>query len=313
MKINLDRSVRYCEDSEHKSLYAWSLQETSAVGERLGRDLIPWSWTLRFLASELRVHRSYHLAEHFEGAGNRSVEARESSALVAKLRMDRAFSSEFREKGTKLSMIGSDREITDVSLRIEPNKDGNASERCTIWGCPSYTTEIDFRDHTFPDQLQIQVSATPARFRELCGLVSASRALSVNVMISRASGLYSDWSPAIATDSVKILTQEEAHAVAELPGPNSSVPRLGDVGDFELEVIQHLPVYAPQEDRSEVDAEPAGEMSQMAVTSAAPLATAVETAQRLLREQEITRKSIASLAVPLWIAVAALVAMWLTR
>lgn len=313
MTFNLEKLVRYCGDSEHKSLYAWSLQESSPAGESLGRNLIPWNWTLRFAANELRIVTSYQLTERFDDDGKRAVETRESSVIVANLRIDTEFSSEFREEGTKLSMLGSDREITDVSLRIEPAEAANAPERCTMWGYPSFTTEIDFRDHTLPDQLQVQLAVTPARFAELCGLARGLRTLSVNVMISHVSGLYSDWSPAIATDSVKILTQEEDHAVADPPSPNSTVPRLGTVGNFDLEVIQHVPVYAPEDALSEDDADAGDEVSQMAATSTSPVPIDSETAQRLIREQEITRKAIASLAVPLWTAVAALVVIWLTR
>lgn len=310
MKFNLERPIRFNRDSEHKSLYSWSLHEMSPAGEKLDRDLIPWSWTLRFAATGLRLHRDYRLERSRRVDGTVGSEQHTSVALGASLRLDSEYSSESRWSGTKLTMLGTEREVTEISLRVEPLASEAEVERCKLWGCPSYTTEIDFRDHTFPDMLQLQLSVTPSRFRELSELTTCPHPISLSVLISRVAGFYSDWSPAIGTDKVKILTNEEDHVVADAPSGDGTLSRLGDVGEFTLSLIQHAAVHTPDvtvesdEDASDFDAPSAADV----VTTAE-----VEALQKVLRELAVTRRTVASIRTPMWIVVVLLGLLLLLR
>jgi hypothetical protein len=300
MKLNLERQIRFSRESEHSSLYQWSLNELSPSGERLDRDLIPWDWTLRFVASDLRLHSSYQLKRAFREDRTVGTERLISEALVARLRLDAAFSSESRWSLTTLSMLGTEREVSAISLRVESLASEDEGERCTLWGCPSYTTEIDFHDRTFPDTLQIQLSVAPSRFRDLCALTTRPHPILLSVMVSEVSGFYSDWSPAIGTDRVKILTGNDAHVVESAPGTDMALPRLGEVGEFTLELAQHAAVHAPSavvetdEDTSDVEAP----HTVVAVTT-----PEVDAAQKLLLELSHTRRAVAAMRTPVWIAV----------
>jgi len=58
VNYNLENKVLLSEDSEYKSLYQWSLQEFDKDDNKIGRDLIPWNYSLYFTASELRYSDS---------------------------------------------------------------------------------------------------------------------------------------------------------------------------------------------------------------------------------------------------------------
>lgn len=310
MKYNLDRPIRFSRDAEHKSLYSWSLQELSTSGEKLSRDLIPWDWTLRFVAIGLRLHSEFGLKRIYGDESTPKMERHTSVALVAPLRLDKEYSSESRYRGTKMTMMGTDRELTSIGLRIEPLANEDEPERCTLWGSPSFTTDIDFRDHTTEDTLGIQLSVAPARFRELCELIRAPHPIALSVMVSRAAGIYSDWSPAIGTDSVKILTDREAHLVDSEPEGDLLVPRLGEVGAFELSVIQHAAVHAPKLLAEADDAELLEDSPNAGVTATTPEFDAL---REVRGELAGARKSVASLSAPIWIAVVLLGLLLLFR
>jgi hypothetical protein len=60
---------------------------------------------------------------------------------------------------------------------------------------------------------------------------------------SRVSGFYSDWSPSISTDCVKVLTAFPEQRV-ELPPNIKDVPRLGEVGEFKLAIARRASLSA---------------------------------------------------------------------
>lgn len=61
MDYNLENKILLSEDSEYKNLYSWSLQEFNKEGEKIGKDQIPWCWSLYFTASELRLCHSFEI------------------------------------------------------------------------------------------------------------------------------------------------------------------------------------------------------------------------------------------------------------
>jgi hypothetical protein len=46
--FHLERGLRLHTDPEHKSLYSWAINEIDDQGQQIGRDQIPWPWTLYF-------------------------------------------------------------------------------------------------------------------------------------------------------------------------------------------------------------------------------------------------------------------------
>ncbi|EPJ43196.1 MAG: hypothetical protein OFPII_43240 [Osedax symbiont Rs1] len=58
MQYHLERQICFSEESKHKNLYPWSLQEVDEDGKMLGSKQIPWVWGLYFTASDLQYVRS---------------------------------------------------------------------------------------------------------------------------------------------------------------------------------------------------------------------------------------------------------------
>ena len=54
MDYHTDFAVKLNTETEYSSLYEWCLQEFDSDGEQVGRDLIPWSWSLYFTDTNLR-------------------------------------------------------------------------------------------------------------------------------------------------------------------------------------------------------------------------------------------------------------------
>lgn len=63
----LERSIRFAPEEEHKTLYKWSLQEVAEDGRPVGQKQIPWWWTLRFVATEMRLVNRFEASVDVEG------------------------------------------------------------------------------------------------------------------------------------------------------------------------------------------------------------------------------------------------------
>ena len=54
MEFHCDYALRLITDTEYNSLYKWCLQEIDGEGKKVGRDLIPWHYSLYFDVINLR-------------------------------------------------------------------------------------------------------------------------------------------------------------------------------------------------------------------------------------------------------------------
>jgi len=133
-------------------------------------------------------------------------------------------------------MFGTDRAITDFSLRIDAVEKGE-KEYCRVWGCVSYTAELDFRSDTTPDTIVIYLGLSRERFTKLSELIASKSIDVARIGVSRGAGFYSDWSPTITTDSVKILARGKEQEIEMPEGCEIEPPRLGDVESFDLTLI----------------------------------------------------------------------------
>ena len=263
MEFDLDYEVRLATESAYKSLYRWSLQEFSKDGKQVGRDQIPWIWTLYFTASEFRYGRSIKMERELEseneGEREQSTEAlsgelaeeleeeeaqhasycvsQDTESITAKMQPGTVTRDGRTDGDATFSMFGSDREIQDFALRILKLGDDQARERCSVWGCVRYTSEVDFRNYTEQDCIEVHIWLTPKRFGELRQMLVTDGATLVQMSMKGVSGFYSDWSPSISTDEVKVLTSGDEHAVLIPEGCEISPPRLGTVSEFDLSVI----------------------------------------------------------------------------
>lgn len=241
MDYHLDKKIRLNNKTKHESLYSWCLQEINSEGEQVGRDLIPWEWSFHFTASELRLSQGFKFGElsllgDDEKESEDEPKFQDSEVITATLHPGVCTDGKWLEDDPRFSMLGTDRAITEFSLLITVVDEGE-KEYCNVWGCVCYTSEIDFRDETTPDTIQIYLGLSKERFDRLAGLISNKTIDVVRVWVSRVSGFYSDWSPSISTNSVKVLACGSEQEVDMPEDCEIELPKLGDVGEFDLTLI----------------------------------------------------------------------------
>jgi hypothetical protein len=240
MDYHLEKVIRLNDKTEHESLYSWCLQEFDGNGQQTGHDLIPWEWGFHFTASELRLNQSIAFGE-LSLLGDEEPEEEqqfeESEIITATLHPGICNDGKWLEDDPRFSMFGTDREIKEFTIRIYKIDKDDSKEHCSIYGGVSYTSEIDFRDETSPDFIEIHLGLSEERFSKLSEIISKNGVDLVRVGISRVSGFYSDWSPSISTNSVKVLTRGSEHEVIKPDGCNIDPPRLGKVGKFDLTLV----------------------------------------------------------------------------
>lgn len=317
MDYHLNRTIRLSEESEYKNLYPWSLQEFNDKDEKVGMDQIPWDWSLQFISSELR-HSSSIKIERLEESENdiknfSSVE--ESESIFAILHPGICIDGQWLERDTSYSMFGTDRKINDFALNIyKIDEDDDNKESCNLWGCVSYTAEVDFRDETMDDCVQININLLPERFNLLAKLVQSQRIDIVAVSLRRASGFYSEWSPSVSTESIKILTGFDDDQKVLIPEDcKISPPRLGQVDEFELNIVRRNKLNPKQDLRSIninklFDAEEADNDFVEEFARTEPDANTL-LLNHLARNEAVTKK----LRTPLWCIFIILLLLFLTQ
>lgn len=247
MEHHIDRRVVLSEDSEFKNLYKWSLQEVDAEGARIGRDEIPWVWTLYFHATEMTLTDALAIEPDYTADDDDKIAVRSRQSIRAKLTpKDTWDRGSYRDPS--YSMFGTDRTISAFELYIEPLEGEDQQERCTAWGCVSYTSEVDFFDQTTDDTIIFNLYVQPQRFERYAAKVAAAEIDEAVLRVGGVEGFYSDWSPAISTDSIKVLTSHREHVVEMPEGCEIVPPRLGPVREAELYLrsIRKLAAPAPE-------------------------------------------------------------------
>jgi hypothetical protein len=145
----------------------------------------------------------------------------------------------FRE--TSFSMFGTDRIIKSFQLEIRPIADRAEQERCSAWGSVSYTTEIDVgRNETMDDRVIFHLLVKPDTFARYGAKIAHGLVDEMILRVKAVTGFYSEWSPAISTVKVKVLTAGEEHKVTLPTGLSFEPPRLGKIGGAELFINRRL-------------------------------------------------------------------------
>ncbi|ETA72690.1 MULTISPECIES: hypothetical protein [Mesorhizobium] len=232
MEYNIDRRVVLNQDSEFKNLYEWSLQELDADGKKVGRDQIPWALTLSFTASELTLGDTLAIKPDYQDdSDDAKMAVQEKQVIFAKLHpTDRGRFA----RATSYSMFGADRVISNFQLHIMPLTHGDEQERCIAWGVVSYTAEIDFLEETVGDSMGFYLIVRPETFARYAEKVASSAVDHVVLQVGRVAGFYSDWSPSIFADEVKVLADYRDQKIEIPTNCEISPPRLGEVIQAEL-------------------------------------------------------------------------------
>lgn len=307
MEYHFDHRIRLSQESEYKNLYSWSLQELSETGEQLGSDQVPWQWSLYFSASGLRYNKELSIERQGdpedilpsqEGVSN-------TESISAVLHSGVTNADGYFEREAVFSMLGTKRQIKEFSLVIRPLEKEDSEEACGIWGCVSYTSETDFRTETEDDILQISVGVSSERFKDLRDLVNHVRPDVFFIRLGRVSGFYSEWSPSVSTNRIKVLTRGSEHNV-ELPdGCEVDPPRLGEVGEFVLTAVRRNALELKREPDVWVEEDEQVESEETSIREPEQSSNAI--IERLARNQV----AIERLKWPIWAIVLLLLLLYL--
>lgn len=242
MDFHLERGLRLITEPEHKSLYNWAISEIDAQGRQVGVDQIPWEWTLNFTATSCVLSDSIDIDPPFQ-----MEKTTPAPPKVVQLQIIRATlrpghprddGSYFRE--TAFAMFGTDRIIKSFALEIHPIADPTKQEKCTAWGSVSYTTEIDFRNETTDDCIVFYLFVKPETFARYGAKVAHGLVDEMIFRVKSVAGFYSEWSPSISTQNVKVLTPGDEQKITLPPGHQFELPRLGHVDGAELFINRRL-------------------------------------------------------------------------
>ena len=106
----------------------------------------------------------------------------------------------------------------------------------------SYDSEWDFQNVTEPDSVQIYIHLKAEKYDELISFVKFPRPTGVAIRLTGVSGFYSEWSPSIRADRIKILANAKDQRLENPENLDFTPPTLGFVKEFELTMQQKYPL-----------------------------------------------------------------------
>ena len=234
MDYDLDYQLRLNLQTEFSSLYSWAIQEISADGNPASRELIPWSWSLYFDAIGLKY--SFQIENEKKYGRDEGFDQLGGSFLTSEVISGSLKPQARRRSASNYSFFGTKRSIPEFDLRITRCSD-DASESCHLWGSVSYTSEWDFENVTQPDCVSINLALSSENFEKLKLRISSQSLDSVQLRLQGVSGFYSDWSPSIRTDHIKILANISDQKLEVPENSHIDPPVLGQVEEFSLTIV----------------------------------------------------------------------------
>ena len=238
MDFHLERELRLITEPEHKNLYSWAISEIDAQGRQIGADQIPWEWTLNFTATSCVLSDSIDIDPQFQMNNTTLLPPKVVQRQVIRATLRPGHPRYYRE--TAFAMFGTDRIIKSFQLEVHPIADPAEQEKCTAWGSVSYTTEIDFRNETMDDCIVFYLFVRPETFARYGAKVAHGLVDEMIFSVKSVAGLYSEWSPSISAEYVKVLVPGEEQKIALPPGHQFEPPRLGYVGSAELFINRRI-------------------------------------------------------------------------
>jgi hypothetical protein len=263
---HLERGLRLHTEPEYKNLYSWAILEVDAQGKQIGYDQIPWPWSLYFTATSCVLGDSIEIETWLQGDETAPVPPKiaQDQHIRVQLRPGDARRDGVFTRETKFSMFGTGRVIKSFILFIYPIADPAKQESCIAWGSVSYTSEGgDFRRKTMDDCIEFSLYVKPDTFARYAAKIAYGLVDEMIFRVSSVAGFYSEWSPSISTDSVKVLTDgDEQKITLPATSPEAKPPRLGHVREADLYINRRLefgkqaPEPEADEEMSDVGTEP---------------------------------------------------------
>ncbi len=262
---------------------------------------MPWIWSLYFTANDLRLNKFLSI-ECLTDFGNKVEEkdrVKASESIIATLHSGTCTDGSFLENEASFSMFGTDRKTSYFRLHICKLDEGVTNEYCNLWGSVSYTYQCDFSEETTDDTIELYIGLLPHRFNDLIEIVRSRNADIVQVRLTNVSGFYSEWSPTIRANQIKILTPGEDQNIVYPDSCNIDPPRLGEVGAFELTITQRVKLN-PKQDLRQIDIYKLFEDEDKEVNLKENLAT-TDANRALLTQLTRNELEIKKLNKPMWI------------
>lgn len=249
--IELDYELKVNTESEHESLYTWSINEVKEESKDYLRDWVNFPWDNFFTVKDITY--SSHLKSELPHDDGRFDKLTVTEYLKKRKEQDFDVTTSENITGTltssrdtSFSMFGTDRFIEDFSLFIRKGD----KEDCDVWGKPQNTYELDFSYDTSPDSIQIILTLKEDRFDELKQQIINKTISTMELVIGGVDGFYSHWTPGISSHRVKVLTKD--HILDEPEGLH--VSRLKHVGEWSLHTnsSQETEIKLTKEDGDDV-------------------------------------------------------------
>jgi hypothetical protein len=235
MDYELERKVLFNSEPEHKLLYGWCLNEIDENGNKIEPDLIPWSSSLYFTASSLRVVRNTSIQIKSEDNSTFVSESSQRTEIRGIFQSGYQTERNKIQDNVRFSFMGTEREIQDFSLSIWASKEAH-QDSCSVVAIPSYESEIGFRKRTEKDYLGFEISLNKKYFEELVCAIEAGSADNATMRVKFVQGFYSEWSPSIYTNFIKVLPPEVT--VDGLDAGKFTPPTTNIARDFDLTITR---------------------------------------------------------------------------
>lgn len=231
METKLEYKLDLKKEDEFKTLYSWFISEVDQEGNVIGgftEKCIPYPWTVNFQIKNIYYQTDIELENEIDNKSSKlgeSYKIHRGERIFGNLKIDEHYYD------TKLSMFGTNRRIEDISLNINKVEE----EYCHIWGCPSYSTEVNFRNDTVSDCIEISVGLKENDYQDIVERIKDKSINSYFISLKNVNGFYSPWSPEVSTPEIKVLTEEHEINIHEDILPDDyELPRLGSVGNFTM-------------------------------------------------------------------------------
>ncbi|TBY04240.1 hypothetical protein [Rhizobium laguerreae] len=275
MDYKIEKPIRLNGKSPHDGLYSWFIEEMDQATKQLGPNYIPWSWNFHFEARDLMVVRALEKKDDKPAEVRQHIRGR----LFPEMKDRRAAAT--------FSFFGTNRTIESFTLNIV--RTTGDREDIHVTGAMAFEYEWDFESLMQSDSVEIEISLTAEKYDTLAEFIADGRSKAV-VTLGLVDGFYSQWSPSIRTNDIKILSSLQDQKVKIDAGNDIAPPVLGKAGEFVLRLMMDRDDGQLSDTTSDEDTETVVQRA----TVQAPTSP-IELGQ--------LEKKLSQLAMPLWITV----------
>ncbi len=253
MDYLLERKIRVSADSEYENLYSWSLYEVDDKGVKIDGDWVPFAWSQSFTAKNIELHKRLSIEEETDDKDTDADADERKYVSTTKRVISGTLVSGFVRNGrdiedqVRYSLFGTSRQVTEFHLTINEVEKGG-KESCTLLAIPSYESEGKIMlTETEPDYIGFDVYLDQDRFNCLVSLIEKKAITNLSLLVSRVYGIYSHWTPTIATSTAKVLSKDcDIENVGD--ANNIKIPYVGKVSAFHVSFSSKTHLYQSQRD-----------------------------------------------------------------